>query len=46
VDRYKRVVESGIKVVEEYAKRPDADFQMLKAFRRRAERRRRYVAGQ
>ncbi len=46
MDRYKRMVESGIKVIEEYAKRPDADLQMLKALRRRSEWWRRYVAGQ
>jgi hypothetical protein len=49
VDWYRQVVEGCKKVIEEYekyAKRPDADPQVLEALRRRAEWCRRYVAGQ
>jgi hypothetical protein len=46
VDWYRRVVERCRKVIEEYAKRPEADPQLLEALRRRAGRCRRYVAGQ
>ncbi len=46
MDWYRRVVEGCRKVIEEYAKRPDADPQVLEALRRRAEWCRRYVTGQ
>jgi hypothetical protein len=47
VDWYRRVVEGCRKVIiEEHAKRLDADPQVLEALRRRAEWCRRYVARQ
>ena len=46
MDWYRRVVGGCRKVIEEYAKRPDADPQVLETLRRRAEWCRRYVAGQ
>ena len=46
MDWYSRVVEGCRKVIEEYAKCPDADPHVLEALRRRAEWCRRYVVGQ